>query len=335
MKTEPTPFSFDPIAEGFFERATQYQTSIVFLTAIEIDVFNAIAMDSLSAEEIAKVLGVPEQGLLRLLNALVALKLLRKDGSKYSNTTEGLYYLIRGSPNYIGNLKFFRVMFERWINLTKIIKEGETTDRFHFEELSPDDIESILNFMNWRANRQAPEFVKYLDLSKVMRVLDLGCGPGTFGMEILKYNINIELTLFDLPQVIEYTEKFIERKGFNGFVQTRKGDFLKDDIGNNYDLVIISNVLRLYPLRDVLKILNKVFDSLKRRGKVVIQEVLVETNRVAPTFAALQSLELFLIDGNGDLFTEPELTWLLKESWFSDLQKFSTTFGTTIFIGTK
>lgn len=335
MKKEPTPFSFDPIAEAFIEQANLYQNSIVFLTAIELDLFNTIGYDNLTAEEIASKLDIPVRGLIRLLNALVALNFLRKDGARYSNNSNGLNYLVRGSPNYIGNFRPFRLTFGRWLNLTKTIKEGGSRDDFNFRNLPAEDIDSILSFMNWRANRQAPEFIKFLNLSKVMRVLDLGCGPGTFGMEILKYNINIDLTLFDYPEIIGFTRKFIERKGFNGLVRTKQGDFLIDDIGKNYDLIIISNVLRLYSFNDCLRILNKAFDALNYKGKVVVQEILLETTRISPIFGTLHSLELFLTTSNGDLLTEPEIILLLKEAWFSEIQKYSTSYGTTIFVGTK
>ncbi|MGQ9819253.1 MAG: methyltransferase [Candidatus Kapaibacteriales bacterium] len=335
MKKESTPFSFDPIAESYIERATLYQNSIAFLSATELDLFNVIGYESLTADGIAHKLGIPISGLTRLLNVLVALNFLRKDGAHYSNNATGLNYLVRGSPNYIGNFRLFRIVFEKWLNLTKSIKDGKPPESFDLRKLPAEDIDSILSFMNWRANRQAPEFIKFLDLSRVMHVLDLGCGPGTFGMEILKYNINIDLTLFDYPEIIEYTRKFIERKGFNGLVHTIEGDFLKDDIGKNYDMVIISNVLRLYSFNDCLRILNKAFDSLKHKGKVVVQELLLDTTRISPSFSALHSLELFLTTSNGDLLTEPEVTLLLKEAWFSDIQKFITNYGTTIFIGTK
>lgn len=335
MKKEPTQFSFDPIAETFIERANLYQNSIIFLTATELDLFNAIGDESLTAEEIASKLGIPVRGLVRLLNALVALNFIRKDGARFSNNSDGLNYLVRGSPNYIGNFRPFRLAFERWLNLTKSIKEGRSPNDFNFKNLPAEDIESILNFMNWRANRQAPEFVKFFNLSKVMRALDLGCGPGTFGMEILKYNINIDLTLFDYPEIIEYTRKFIERKGFIGLVHAMQGDFLQDDIGKNYDLIIISNVLQLYSFNNCLRILNKAFDALKYKGKVVIQEILLQTNHISPLFGTIYSLDLFLTTSYGDLLTEPEITLLLKEAWFSQIQKYNTSYGTTVFIGTK
>ncbi len=335
MNKESTPFSFDPIAEKFFATSVSYQASLVFLTACELDIFTIIGDEFKTAEEIANGIGVPSRGLTRLLNALVANGYLRKSGLKYLNTKESLEYLVKGSPNYIGNFKPFKAFIRHWLNLPEVIHKGSPRKSVTYNDLDASEIEAMLGLMNWRANRQAPEFIKNLDLSKVIRVLDLGCGSGTLGMEILKYNINIDLTLFDYPQIIQFTEKFIERKGFNGFVRTMPGDFLTDNIGDNYDLVIVSNVLRLYSFRNSLKILNKVFDALRRKGKVVVQESLFDNDRTSPLFATMQSLDLLLFTSEGDLYTETEIILLLKEAWFSNIQKHTTSYGSTIFIGEK
>lgn len=335
MKKEPTPFSFDPIAEKFFSTSLSYQLSVIFLTACELDIFTAIGDDFKTAEEIANDIEASPRALRRLLNALVANGFLRRSGLKYLNTKETLEYLVKGSPNYIGSFKPFKTFIRHWLELPEIIRNNQRRKTFAFYDLDSSDIESMLGLMNWRTNRQAPEFIKYIDLSKVIRVLDLGCGPGTLGMEILKYNINIDLTLFDYPRIIPLTEKFIERKGFNGFVKTMAGDFLVDEIGNNYDLVIVSNVLRLYSFRDSLRILNKVFDALRTKGKVVVQESLFDSDRVSPLFATMQSLDLLLFTAEGDLYTETEIILLLKEAWFSNIHKHETSYGSTIFIGEK
>lgn len=335
MGKEPTPFSFDPVAEKFFSTALSYQASVIFLTACELDIFTTIGDDFKTAEEIANDIGVSHRSLSRLLNALVANGFLRKSGLKYLNTKETLEYLVKGSPNYIGNFKPFKTFIRHWLELPDIIRKDQRRKSFTYNDLDSAEIEALLGLMNWRANRQAPEFIKYLDLSKVIRVLDLGCGSGTLGMEILKYNINIDLTLFDYPQIIPFTGKFIERKGFSGFVKTMSGNFLTDEIGSNYDLVIVSNVLRLYSFRDSLRILNKVFDALRTKGKVVIQESLFNGDRTSPLFATMQSLDLLLFTPEGDLYTETEIILLLKEAWFSEIRKHETSYGSTIFIGEK
>ncbi len=335
MKKEISPFSFDPVGENYFDLAFGYEKSLTFLTALELDIFSIIGEELVTAEEIAKSLGIPVRGVSRLLNALVAMGLLKKYGQKLSNTQEGKDYLVRGSPNYIGDLRPFRLFLKFWLNAKESIIKGFPISTMKLSDLSNEDIEGLLYLMNWRANRQASEFVRFLDLSKVMKALDFGCGSGTFGLELLKININIELVLFDYPEIIPFTEKYVERKGFAGLVTIISGDLVTGEIGNHYDLAIVSNVLRFFSFKESLIILNKIFDSLNRKGKIVIMENTIDNDRTSPLFAAMDSLRLFLFTPNGDLLTETEIMLLLKEAWFSNIQIHKTSFNSTIFIGEK
>ncbi|MFN3781792.1 MAG: methyltransferase dimerization domain-containing protein, partial [Candidatus Kapaibacteriota bacterium] len=89
MKKETTPISFDPIAEGFFRLGLNFEQSLAFLTAMEMDVFTAIGDDYKTAEEIAEYLQCSAPATSRLLNALAAMNLINKNGPKYSNTRNG------------------------------------------------------------------------------------------------------------------------------------------------------------------------------------------------------------------------------------------------------
>jgi DNA-binding MarR family transcriptional regulator len=334
-KEEPTLFSFDPVAENFLELATGYEKSIVFLVAAELDVFSAIGEDYKTAEEIAAAIGASTRGTTRLLNALVAMGLLAKYGQKYANTDEGKEYLVRGAPNYLGDFRVMRFLLSKWLSIKDSIIKGTPNSELKLAELSPEIIEGMLFLMNLTANRRAPEFVQYIDTAKVMKAIDFGCGSGSYGLELLKININIELVLFDYPEIVPFTEKFVERKGFSGFAKVMGGDLLSADIGNDYDLAIVSNVLRYFSFKDGLRILNKLFDALKRRGKIVVQETLIHNDRTSPLFATLDSLRLLLLTPNGDLLTETEIILMLKEAWFSDIKVYNTTYGSTIFIGER
>lgn len=335
MKKEITPYSFDPTAEKFIQLALDFEKSIVFMVAAEFGIFSVIGEDFKTAEEIAQSVGSPTRGISRLLNSLVAIGLLQKNGQKYGNTPEAKEYLVRGAPNFMGNFRLMRFLLKRWINLKETIEAGEPYPPLYLSTISPDDIEGILFLMNWRSNRQAPEFVRFIDTSKIMKALDFGCGSGSFGLELLKININIELVLFDFPEFIPFTLKFVEKKGFSGFAKVISGDLLTSEIGKDYDLVIISNVLRYFSFKEGMIILNKIFDSLKRKGKIVVQENLIDNDRTSPLFATLESLRLLLLTQQGDLLTETEVILMMKEAWFSDIQIFKTSYGSTLFIGER
>lgn len=300
MKKEVGPFGVDPIGEKFFDLGLEYERSLAFLLALELDLFTLIGEDFLASEDLAKKLGCPARGLTRLLNLLVAIGLLHKYGQKYSNTKEGKEYLVRGASNYIGDLRPFRLFLKYWANAKESILKGLPINPLKLSELSSEEIEGLIYLMNWRANRQAAEFVKHLDLTKVMKALDFGCGSGSFGLELLKVNINIELVLFDYPQITPITEKYVERKGFSGLAKILSGDLLNSPIGQDYDLVIVSNVLRYFSFRECLIILNKIFDALKRKGKIVIMETLINNDRINPLYSVLDSFRLFLLTPNGE-----------------------------------
>ncbi len=358
MKKETSPFGFDEIAEKFFDTVFLSQKSLLLITASELDIFTIIGEDYKTAEEVAEQIPADPRKISRLLNALVANGFLKKSGLKYSNTKETYAYLVRGNSNFIGNLKPYKKIIQRWLELTSVLKNND--DNYPSNLFTSEELENFLNLMNWRISRQAPEILSKVDLKRVTRVLDLGCGSGTLGMEVLKYNINVELTLldlgcgsgtlgmevlkyninveltlFDLPEVAEHTKKFVERKGFNDFVKVVAGDLFQDDIGKDYDLVIVSNLLRFYSFRQCLSILNKVFNALKNKGKILINETLFNNDRTQPVFATMQSIDLLLLTPNGDLLTETEVILLLKEAWFSNIVKYETSFGSTVFIGEK
>lgn len=335
MKKDTTPLSFDPIAEDYFRLGLNFEQSLAFLTAMEMDVFTAIGDDYKTAEEIAESLQTTTSATSRLLNALASMKLINKNGLKYSNTKNGKEYLVRGGANYIGDLRAFKFILEKWLTLKDTLKKGKPTQPLKLSELSKEVLEGLLSLMNWIANRQAPELVRFLDISSVSKAIDFGCGSGSFGLELLKLNINIELVLLDYPEIVPFTEKYLERKGFSGLAKVVAGDLVEVDIGKGYDLAIVSNVLRFFSFKENMKILNKIFDALKRHGRIIVQESLIEPDRINPSFAAFESLRLLLLTPSGDLLTETEVTFLLKEAWFSNIKIHKTSYGSTIFIGEK
>ena len=189
--------------------------------------------------------------------------------------------------------------------------------------------------MNWRASKIAPELVKMIDLQNIETVIDIGCGSGALGMEMLKVNQNIELTLFDYPEVIKITKNHINRKSLSGIVKTLEGDLLNDNIGSGYDLVLLSQVLHAYSIWDNLTILNKVFSAMNHGGTLVVHEYILDEKRTSPDYNALFSLNLLLNTSNGNIMTENDLWMLLTETLFSDFKRVDTEFGTSLIFGKR
>ncbi|MCA1849869.1 MAG: methyltransferase, partial [Acidobacteria bacterium] len=96
----------------------------VLMTAVQLQVFSHVAAGKRRVAEIAEAAGASERGMRMLLDALVALQLLVKDGERYRLTPLAAEYLVRGRPNYAGAMLENEGMWEGWGHLTEVVRAG-------------------------------------------------------------------------------------------------------------------------------------------------------------------------------------------------------------------
>lgn len=334
MKKEYSLFKFDEDANSLLEIIYSFQKSRVLISAFELDLFNAIGETSKTAREITFELNTEEFATRKFLDVLVSMNILVKSGDRYSIAKKYINLLTKGSSHYIGNLKYFNFVWDAWTKLSDSIKKGSSAllqEGRNYNEY----LEDILFTLQWRATQQANNLLKNIDLHRINKVLDLGCGSGGYSMELLRIKPDIEVFVFDLPEVIEITKKYIEIKGFSGRIATLSGDFFVDDIGKEYDMVMVSNVMSRYSFYQNITLLRKIYDSLNSGGLLIIQDYLINDDRVSPEFQALYNLNLLVSTESGNMYTETDMWVMLKESWFSHFRRIDTEFGTSIIFGHK
>src|SRR6266850_1862221 len=76
-----------------------FRRSKTLFAAVALGVFDALAAGPRSLEELAASLASSADGLERLLDACVGLKLLDRPGGRYANTPAAAAYLTRSSPH--------------------------------------------------------------------------------------------------------------------------------------------------------------------------------------------------------------------------------------------
>ena len=86
------------------QMAGGYQISRILMTAVELEVFDALDGTARSAQDLSKDLACDARGLELLLNALVALNLLNKHRDQFSLTEAAAEYLVSNSPTYYGHM---------------------------------------------------------------------------------------------------------------------------------------------------------------------------------------------------------------------------------------
>jgi len=110
--------------ESFREVVSAFQKSRIILTAYELGIFSVVDEMGASAKTVAKRIKANIGATERLMNALCALGLLKKEGGIFFNTDFSKKYLVKGSSDYIAGLMHISALWDRWSKLTAVIKKG-------------------------------------------------------------------------------------------------------------------------------------------------------------------------------------------------------------------
>lgn len=287
-----------------------FRPARVLLTANNLRFFDYLERPA-SAKDLSEKLGTDLRATEILLDCLVAMGLLKKQGMKYINKSIASRFLVSTSPSYQGNiLRHADTLWKNWSGLDEILKTGRPF-RAHR------DHEAFILGMHDIAKLKVKEVMKVINLRGCKKILDLGGGPGTYAIEFAKKGMDV--TLFDYPETVKIARGLMKKEGVN--VNFLEGDFMIDPIGYNYDLIFISQVLHAYSEEDNRELLKKCKDSLTKGGRIVIQEFLISHDHTSPLSSALFSVNMLVNTEGGRCYSPQEITGWLKKAGFKKSRK--------------
>ncbi len=303
------------LTERINEMSRGFQQSATLYTAVEADVFAHFAHGPKTAAEIAKALGWDPRGTRIFLDALVALEILEKSSEHYANSVSAEMCLVPGSPGYQGNLiKHQRSGYLNWLHMDEALRTGRAVTQDEDEQtpedrrnFKPDELRNFILGMSDIARMSAQHILDAVDLSPYRRLLDVGGGPGTYGIAFLDRHAQMSATLFDRPEVVEIAREQVCAAGLTERFAYIPGDFMLDPMGGGYDLVLLSNIIHSYGPENNRKLVKKCFDALEPGGLLVLKDFIVEEDRSGPPFSLLFALHMLIHTGEGDTYTYNEV----------------------------
>ncbi len=301
------------------EFAASFQKSRILLSGFEHDIFTNIGESGATNVQIAKQLNLDEHACERLLNALVSLGFLVKQNQQFFNTEDSFTFLSKKSPDYLGGLMHSNHLWNTWSNLTQVVKTGKSAHSTEINERGEEWLFPFINAMHDRAKKQAPPQLANIDLSKINSVLDIGGGSGAYSMEFVTLKPEIEATVFDLPNVIPITKKFIGKEGFSGRIKTHTGDYTTENLPKGFDLVFLSAIIHSNSLETNRELIIKCYQALNSNGNIVIQDWIMNNDRTQPTSGAIFAINMLVGTEEGDCFTDQEVTEILNNAGFKNI----------------
>jgi hypothetical protein len=311
--------------DRILEIATGFQLSKILFAAVEFDIFGTLGRRGFTVGEIASTCKLPVRPLQRLLNGAAFLGLIRFRNGKYYNSLLSTRYLIRGKPEYLGDLvrAYNLMLYGRWKRLEEIIRE-DTFDpimrpKGDTRASVPIDPEIARRAMMAQQNysvKPAEELARKFDFSKHRMLLDLGGGTGILSIMAAKGNRKLKAIVFDIPPVCRIAEEIIVKYGLSGRVKTCPGNILEDSFPSGADVIVISGVLDGHSEESCREIIRKGYAYLPPGGAIILKEAIVHDDRMGPMFPVVFSLSLLIETQGGDARSRREMTQWLREAGF-------------------
>lgn len=304
-----------------FQLGYYWETKIL-LTAVRLDVFSALDGKPKTTAEVAGRIGAHEPTLTLLLNALVALRLLSKEGVVYKNSSAAEKHLVRHSPHYIGHLLLLHdAEWSNWGKLEETIRTGSRTVDRHVFETDPELGSNVLAVLNRIGQQSGPDLAKRLQLSGAIRMLDLGGGAGTNAIAFCQVYPELTATVFDLPSTLRLTERTIKDAGLENRISLLPGDFNKDSLGGPYDLVLMSDILHYQTFAANEAIVKKVFHHLSPGGRLIIKDRFLDEDGTGPAWTTAFAVHILVNTQEGGCYkTSDALQWMTNAGFASSAE---------------
>jgi len=298
-----------------------WQPARVLMTANRLGVFAVLGEDALAAEEVAQRCQAHPRSTTLLLNACVALGFLRKEGDRYANSAAALEFLITGKPTYIGDgIKHDEWMYAVWTHLEEAVRTNRPVRHLAQPPSGADTRKEFSLAMHNLAMRTGPLLAATLDLSGRRQLFDCGGGVGTHSVFLVQRYAGLQAIVFDLPETIELAKEVIVRFGLGDRISTRAGDYFVDDLGQDNDVVLLSGIVHSMGPDACRLLLEKCHRSLVSGGWVVVHEALIDPERTSPRRAALFSLNMLVMTGQGQSYSGEDIMGLMRETGFMPLE---------------
>jgi SAM-dependent methyltransferase len=309
--------------QQLYDVSRAFQRSRALLTAVELDIFTVVAGGADTPKKAAAAMHADERGTRALMRALAGMGFLARRAGCYGLTPAGRLLVD-------GNGKFRRKAFlhsasgwERWSRLTEAVVRGKL--RRSRKRVSSEK--------KWRehfiAAMESSSSIRAAALEKAARpmlaasrtLLDLGGGSGGYTKTFLGKHPGLQATVFDTPGVIPLTRRYLGGLATGRrAVRLLEGDFLRDDIGSGYDMVLLSSIIHIYSARTNTLLLRKIRRALSPGGWLVIQDFILDDNETEPVEAALFGLHMLVSTSEGGTYTRGEVRRWLGSAGFGQIR---------------
>ena len=280
-----------------------------------------------SAPALAAHLGIDAAALGRLLTALAAMGVLRREDDRYRLTPFGATLL----PGPGSMLPLARYLLDDSVllplaQLNTCVRSGQPSlpqdPRAGWYGQYPERARLMDGAMAVYSGLGLPALLEAYDFSPYATLTDVGGGVGHVLAGILARHPNVSGTLFDTPATTERALRYLAERGLQGRYAVAAGDMLKA-VPAGARLYLLSKVLNNWDDEHCVRILRNIRVAMDQGARlIVIEGVVADANYAAED--AFRDLLLLACSHGGRLRTVEELRRLGEEAGLTILRVIPT-----------
>ncbi len=311
-----------PSPDRVLQIAWGYAPPLIVEAALNFRLFDLLEQTPQTAAQLTTQTGASFRGLSLILDALVGLELLARQGARYALTPESAAFLVSTRPTYYGAYftHTIRQVIPRWLHLAEAVRSGRPVVAVNQQNQGPlffaEFVESLFP-LNYKAARMLGEHLGVPDATAPLGVLDVAAGSGVWGIALAHLSPHVRIWAVDWPEVLKVTCQVARRQGVADRLEVSAGDLLEVDFGKDHQVAIFGHILHSEGAERSRKLLRKAFAALRPGGTVAIAEFMPNADRTGPANALLFAVNMLVHTESGSTFTFQEISEWLAQAGFT------------------
>jgi hypothetical protein len=316
-----------PSPENILKVGTAFWASKTLLSAVELELFTALAAQTGTSDEIQQRLKLHPRSTRDFLDALVALGFLQRNNGVYSNTSDTDVFLDKRKPSYVGGILEMANarLYPFWAGLTDGLRTGEPqneirhdkTNFFHTLYSEPARLRQFLQAMTGVSRGANIAIARNFPWSKYHTFVDAGTAQGDLAAQVALANPHLRGTGFDLPQVTPIFQDYVTQLGLADRLQFKGGDFFNEPLPKA-DVIMMGHILHDWDLTEKKRLIQAAWDALPTGGAFIAYDAIIDDDRSKNAFGLLMSLNMLIETPGGFDYSGADCISWMKEIGFRE-----------------
>jgi demethylspheroidene O-methyltransferase len=262
-----------------FDLVQGFVQSQALMALVELQIFERLRGGPMTAESIGLDTGIDTDRMHILLQSGAAMRLLkrRRDG-RFALARQGAAIL--GVPGLQAMIRHHRAFYRDLEDPVALLRGPAETELSQFwpyvfgarGEVAEDVARTYSDLMTQSQGLVAQDTLRQVSLKGVTRLMDVGGGTGAFLTAVAQAAPSLDLTLFDLEQVVAGAPDALAQAGIADRVTIEAGSFRDDPLPTGADAISLIRVLYDHSDETIAALLSKVYDTLPPGGRLIISE---------------------------------------------------------------